>query len=370
MPRILLPNRILNMCSPQQERLAATRSCTLTALCDQAHRFDIPVRLLFTELSDGEDFGCPEARSTAAGRRSFLVVPTQGEDMKPFIQPPFLLSRLLPILLLPAALIGLCLAAKAQQATSSATPALEPPPALARSKSPTPEGIGDSMLVKRRYQEAIEAYKNASNDSYYVWNKRGIAYQMLSDLKDAERCYKQSLRLNPDFPWAMNNLGSVYDAQGDFKKSEILYRKALALEPTSARIAANLGTSLMFQNKFGEGSEIYKRALVLDPDVLDRSEGPVYVKGLAARKSGAVSYYKAKGCAQAGIVGRAIGYLEKALHEGFTTRDKIAQDSSFASLRGNPAFKRLITEQHEQPALARSDRNSPSIDFRVLINDR
>jgi hypothetical protein len=34
-----------------------------------------------------------------------------------------------------------------------------------------------------------------------------------------------------------------------------------------------------------------------------------------------------------------------ALDEGFTTRKKVANDSEFASLRDNPAFKQLLAEQ-------------------------
>lgn len=203
------------------------------------------------------------------------------------------------------------------------------------------------MLVHRRYQEAIDAYKNASDDSYDVWNKRGIAYQMLYDLKDAERCYKQCLRLKPDHSWALNNLGTVYDAQGDFRKSEALYRKALALEPASARIAANLGTSLMIQNKYQEGADVYKRALKLDPDIFDADEGPIAVNGVPLEQRAAMNYYKARDFAQAGFVDRAISYLRKALNQGFTNPAKIIQDSSFDRLHGNSAFKRLLAE-HQQ----------------------
>lgn len=251
----------------------------------------------------------------------------------------------LPAILLSLAVAGTTIATGAQQTTSSAnsTPAAQPPLTDTDSQI-TPEDIGDSMLVHKRYQAAIDYYKNASNDSPDVWNKRGIAYQMLSDIKDAERCYKQSLRIRPQFAWALNNLGSIYDAKGEFGKSEALYRKALALEPSSARIASNLGTSLMVQNKYEEGSKIYKRALELDPDIFETSEGPVFINGVAMEQRGAVNYYIAKDCAQAGMINRAIKYLRKALSEGFTDGVRVAQDSSFNSLQGNPAFERLVAE--------------------------
>ncbi|HEV2323042.1 MAG TPA: tetratricopeptide repeat protein [Terracidiphilus sp.] len=255
------------------------------------------------------------------------------------------LQQVLPAVLLFAALAGLPLAASAQQEPPNATVDSSAQSAATDSDSQiTPEDIGDSMLVHRRYQEAIDAYKNASDDSYDIWNKRGIAYQMLYDLKDAERCYKQSLRLKPDHAWALNNLGSIYDAQGDFKKSEALYRRALALDPDSARIAANLGSSLMAQDKYQEGAELYKRALKLDPDIFDTNEGPIAVNGVPLEQRAAMNYYKARDFAQAGFIDRAISYLRKALNQGFTSPAKIIQDSSFDRLRGNPAFDSLLTE--------------------------
>ena len=45
-------------------------------------------------------------------------------------------------------------------------------------------------MAHQRYQAAIEAYKKAPQDSAAVWNKMGIAYQMMFNLEDAIRCYQ------------------------------------------------------------------------------------------------------------------------------------------------------------------------------------
>lgn len=206
----------------------------------------------------------------------------------------------------------------------------------------THEGIGDSLLFHRRYQEALDEYRKAPSDSSDVWDKMGIAYQMLSDLKNAARCYKESLRLEPGNELALNNLATVYELQTDYGKAEAMYRSALELDPTSARIAMNLGNVLMLQTKYSQGSELYKRALSLDPNVFDRSEGPVFENAAPLGQRGAMNYYKARQCAQAGMIDRAIRYLHEAVNEGFMTRRQLARDSSFAPLRGNPDFERLI----------------------------
>ena len=258
-------------------------------------------------------------------------------------------ERLFPAILLLATLIGAPIAINAQQFASdtNTTPPSQSP--LPDSKfQPTPEDMGDSMLVQQRYQAAIEAYKKASKDSADVWNKLGVAYQMMFDLKDAERCYKKSLRLKPRQARVLNNLGSVYDSQKRYRKAERIYRKALKLDPKSAVIAMNLGTNLMVQNKFSQGSAMYERALELNQTIFDRGQGQVTETVVPREQRGAMNYYKAKGCAQAGLINRAIEYLRLALSEGFTSPGKIARDSSFARLHGNPTFERLMAEHQGQ----------------------
>lgn len=252
------------------------------------------------------------------------------------------------LLLLPAMLAILTagpLALHAQGTTQSAPSGSNHLPTLAELRAQvTPEDIGDSLLVRQRYQEAIEQYRKASGNSSDLWDKMGIAYQMLSDVKDATRCYKQSLRLNPTNQLALNNIATVYELQGQFSKAESMYRRALELDPTSAKITMNLGTVLMIESRYSQGSDFYKRALALDPNVFDQPDGPVFQSGVPLRQRGAMNYYKAQHCAQAGQTDRAVHYLQKAVSEGFTTSDQIARDSNFALLRGNPAFERLIAE--------------------------
>jgi tetratricopeptide (TPR) repeat protein len=280
--------------------------------------------------------------------------------MRPFRQQRSLLRRFLPVLVLPAVLIAGTLAVKAQN--TSAGPAAAPTPqANAADSLPpiTPEDVGDALLVKRRYQEALEAYKQEPSHSADLWNKMGIAYQMLSDLKDAERCYKESLRLAPAHSWTLNNLATLYDAQGDFARAEGFYRKAFAADPSSARIAMNLGTNLMAQRKYSEGSQMYKQALALDREVFEDTQGPASSSGVPVEQRGAMNYYKAKDYAQAGMIDRAIEYLQKSLNEGYASPADVAQDSSFAGLRGNPAFQQMMAEHSKQPAASLP----PSSDF-------
>lgn len=278
--------------------------------------------------------------------------------MKPFRNQRPLLDQLLPAILLPIAFIAGTHAAKAQQAPLNADAGSPPQVVGVDQESPiTAEDMGDSLLIRRHYQEAIEQYKKMPVQTADLWNKMGIGYQMLFDLKDAARCYKQSLRLNPAHRYALNNMGTIYDALRDFRKAEGFYRKAVEVNPESARSAMNLGTNLMTQRRYSEGSEMYKRALALDPDVFDTSEGPISENGVPIEQRGAMNYYKAKDYAQAGMIDRALKFLKKALNEGFASPADVAQDTSFASLHQNPAFKRLMAERARQSTTSQPSLN-------------
>ena len=213
---------------------------------------------------------------------------------------------------------------------------------------PTPEELGDSLMTHQRYQAAIEAYKKAPSNSADVWNKMGIAYQLMYNQEEASRCYQTSLRIEPRNARVMNNLGTIYDSLKEYGNAERMYRKALKLDPSSALIYKNLGTNLLSQHKYKKGWEVYKTALELDPHIFQNSASPRVQNPATVEERGAMNYYMAKGCLRAGMNECAINYLRMALNEGFTSPKKIEADSEFAGLRGIPAFELLLSSQKQQ----------------------
>jgi len=255
----------------------------------------------------------------------------------------------LPALAVAALLIAAPLGLLGQAATETPV-ALEPAgkSVTASSPEPTPEEVGDALMTHQRYQAAIEAYKQAPLDSAEIWNKMGIAYQMMFNLQGASRCYRTSLKLKPKDAHVLNNMGTVYDSLKDYRSAEHMYRKALKYNPGSAMVLKNLGTNLLAQHKFKKGWEAYQSALAFDPKIFQDTSGPRTQNLANAQERGAMNYYMARGCVRTGQTDRAIDYLRMALNEGFTTPKKIMADVEFASLRGIPAFQQLLNEQQTQ----------------------
>jgi tetratricopeptide (TPR) repeat protein len=211
---------------------------------------------------------------------------------------------------------------------------------------PSPEELGDALMLHKRYQAAIDAFRQAPQNSARIWNKMGIANQMMFNMQEATRCYRASLKIDPKDYHVYNNLGTIYDSLRRYKEAEKMYRKALKMEPHSALINKNLGTNLISQHKYPKGWEYYQAAVAIDPLIFERDSKIRIDNPGSVQERGAMNYYMAKGCVRAGMNDRAIEHLRYALNQGFTSAKKIAADNEFAKLRGVPAFDQLLAERN------------------------
>jgi len=212
----------------------------------------------------------------------------------------------------------------------------------------TPEEIGDSLSARQRYQAAIAAYQKEPQRSASLWNKIGIDYQMLFNAKEAQHCYKESLKLDPHNSQVLNNLGTIYASMKEYGQADRMYRKALKFDPRSALIYKNMGTNLLAEHKYDRGWDAYKHAIALDPQIFSDSSSPTVENPASIQERGAMNYYMALGCVRAGYTDCALQYLRMALDEGFISRKKVAADAEFASLRNNPAFQQLMKEEQQR----------------------
>jgi tetratricopeptide (TPR) repeat protein len=209
----------------------------------------------------------------------------------------------------------------------------------------TPEEVGDALMIHQRYEAAISAYQRADPISADVWNKMGIANQLMLNQQEASRCYLESLKLNPKNPNALNNLATLYDSMKRFGDAAKMFRKAIEIDPNSALAYKNLGTSLLAQHQYQKGWIAYQRALALDPKIF-RNQAVLHVDNPGTTQDrGAMNYFMAKGCVRAGMNDCAIDHLRRALDEGFTNVKKIKADTEFAGLLGQPEFDQLLASQ-------------------------
>lgn len=214
--------------------------------------------------------------------------------------------------------------------------------------APTPIEAGDALVSQRRYEEAVAAYSLSAEKTAVVWNRMGMAYQLMSDTDEARRCYKQSLKLNARNAMALNNLGTIAASFQQYDQAEHMVRKALQIDPQFATAYKNLGTILIAEHKLKAGQRAYEKAMALNPDVFFMANKPKIDNAAPARDRGAMNYSIAAACARSGSVDCALRYLRSSLNEGYASANKVAADNHFASLAGVPEFQHLLAEQRRR----------------------
>lgn len=229
--------------------------------------------------------------------------------------------------------------------SSDAPSTVVPLSALSNPEKFSPVEVADTLMFHKRYQEAIAKYSSVQPKTADVWNKMGIAYQLMLNSTDAERCYRESIKLNPKDPNVYNNLGTVYESLLDHRAAARMYRKAIELDANFALGYKNLATSLMAQHKYKQGRAADARALALDPSIFNRGDYLTVENPASARDRGAMNYFMAVDCARAGQTACALEHLRLALNQGYTSANKVAADSNFAALASDPGFQALLAEQ-------------------------
>ncbi len=179
-------------------------------------------------------------------------------------------------------------------------------------KTSSHKELAQIYLKDGRYTEALqelELARQTDKCDAEVYNLLGIAYMAKKDYEKAEECFREAIKLNPNYSEAYNNYGSLKMLQENYQEAIIYFEKALS-NPfyLNSHIAkANLGwayyklrdkekailylTSAIKENPHYVKSLIYLGLIYLDEGELDLAE--FYLKRALKidRSSGEVRYY-------------------------------------------------------------------------------
>jgi tetratricopeptide (TPR) repeat protein len=217
-------------------------------------------------------------------------------------------------------------------------------PLTALAQTPlTPEQRGDLYMARKQYREAIDTYRAAAGNSPVMWDKIGVAWHQLGDLRAAHKAYDHAIKLDKKYADAINNVGTVFYAEKKYRSAISRYKRALELAPDSASMWSNLGTAWYARGKFDLMSAAYTKALQLDPEVFEKNNSlgtRMMDRGVADKAR--YHFEMARLYAGSGKNELALQYLRKALEEGFKEKEKVQQAREFANLRETQEFKDLM----------------------------
>lgn len=120
------------------------------------------------------------------------------------------------------------------------------------------QGAPDLNACKKRVQEHPDDAE-AQNDLGWAWRQNG-------DLKSAESCLRESIKLNPNLGYSHSNLSVVLLDGGQKAEALTEAQKAVALDAKQAVYQAVLGNALSANGDAKGAINAYKAALAIRPD--------------------------------------------------------------------------------------------------------
>jgi tetratricopeptide (TPR) repeat protein len=139
-------------------------------------------------------------------------------------------------------------------------------------------GRASGLLSKQSIDSLLAAYP----DSPRAHQAMAENYFVLRQMPEAEKEYREALRLRPNVPEVHLELGEVYAGAFQWAKAEAEFRTQTKLQPGNAEAAYRLGTALLEQGKAHEARVELSRANKLLPDMPET----LYSLGKAASLDG------------------------------------------------------------------------------------
>ncbi|MBS0578398.1 MAG: tetratricopeptide repeat protein [Proteobacteria bacterium] len=227
--------------------------------------------------------------------------------------------------------------------------------------------LGGFLFNHGRTAAAVSSYRRVAQLTPLAplaFNNVGAALEMGGDFQAAAAAFERSLALEPTRS-AYSNLGTVYYFLGRQADAARSYTKASELAPEDHRVWGNLadaqwqteGARAQAQENYRRAAELAQRGLEVNPqDAVSWMQLAYYrtragdgthaerysARALAlAAKDPTVQYYAALIALQHGDRGGALEALARAVEFGYPPQ-LVSAAPDFASLRGEPRFRRLI----------------------------
>lgn len=202
----------------------------------------------------------------------------------------------------------------------------------------TAELVDDLNEKLRIYKEAERLY----GDDYRTVNNVGYILYMQNDIAGAKAKFEKAYEMNQN-EIVTNNLGAVIHMQGDRNRAKELFEKAGSSPETSY----NLGLIAIQEGNYGEALEKMGDNqtfnVALAKVLNDENDAALTVIDASAEADAAYSYYlKAIVGARTNNQDLMISNLKTAISKDPSLKAKAAKDAEFIKFREVDAFKALI----------------------------
>ena len=129
--------------------------------------------------------------------------------------------------------------------------------------------VGRIHLEANRLDEADRRFRDAlrvNESNAEAWSGLGDVCDARKDPRQASEQYAKALALKPDLLYTLLNAGHVADKLEQPRQAEDFYRRAFVLDPKMAEAANGLGLALAKQGQAEEARKYFERAIALKSD--------------------------------------------------------------------------------------------------------
>ncbi len=196
-------------------------------------------------------------------------------------------------------------------------------------------GLGQSLELQVRYEEACDAYRNAlklNSDIPDLFVSLGRVYVLMSHHRKAQKFLEYALELGVKTPQLLSDYADVLCTIGKKEQGVSVYRQVFELDPDNVRAYFNLGCVLLGMGRYDEATQCFVDAQKAVPDFYDGAAGEAMVLrfqhrfdeaiekinslvDVAADNLWVVLEYAAL-CKRLDACAEARGYLERLLAQG------------------------------------------------------
>jgi protein O-GlcNAc transferase len=169
-------------------------------------------------------------------------------------------------------------------------------------------------------------------------NIQGACHAALQRYDAAIDCYKEAIKIKPNYADAHMNKGSALQNKGELDAAIESFKKTLSLNPNNPIAYFNMGNALKEKGKIDNAVESYKKALKLKPDYAEAYNNlGIVLKELGDLEAAIINYEKA--------IEIKPNYAEAYNSKGVALKEKGEIDASIDSYK--QALK--IKPDYEEP---------------------
>lgn len=137
--------------------------------------------------------------------------------------------------------------------------------------APARNNLGYAYLAMKKWDEAIEIFKVLTEDllyatPHYSFTNLGWAYFNKKEYSQAEKYYREAIRLQPDFVIAYRGLGNTYIQMGRYLEGIENLEKAIQLAPKFPDLYYDIGKAYVLVNDIPKALDAYRKFIAFTED--------------------------------------------------------------------------------------------------------